>query len=69
LNKALATASTCGTGKTNAAITSASFAFEAPANAKKLNADELKDFDELPAIFKIAKAKRAGLICACCRQR
>jgi len=46
---------------TNAAITPASFAFVAPANAKKLEPGELKDFDELPAIFRIAKAKRAGL--------
>src|SRR5688572_20231863 len=47
--------------KTDAAITPASFAFKAPANAKKLEPGELKDFDELPAIFRIAKAKRAGL--------
>jgi hypothetical protein len=39
----------------------ASFAFKAPANAKKVNPGELKDFDELPAIFTIAKAKRAGV--------
>ena len=47
--------------KTDPAITPASFAFKAPASAKKLEPAELKDFDELPAIFKIAKAKRAGL--------
>jgi hypothetical protein len=38
-----------------------SFAFKAPANARKLNPGELKDFDELPAIFKIVREKRAGL--------
>ena len=46
------------------AVAPASFVFKAPANARKLNPGELKDFDELPAIFKIvkdAKDKRAGL--------
>jgi hypothetical protein len=43
------------------AVAPASFAFKAPANARKLNPGELKDFDELPAIFKIVKDKRAGL--------
>jgi hypothetical protein len=47
--------------KPQAAIALASFAFKAPANAKKLNPGELKDFDEQPAIFKIVQAKRAGL--------
>jgi hypothetical protein len=42
-------------------VAPASFAFKAPANARKLNPGELKDFDELPAIFKIVREKRAGL--------
>ena len=42
------------------AVSPASFAFKAPANARKLNPGELKDFDELPAIFKIVKEKRAA---------
>ena len=47
--------------RTDAAITPATFAFAAPVSAKKLDPGDLKDFDELPAIFTIAKAKRAGL--------
>jgi hypothetical protein len=44
--------------KTDASITPAAFAFAAPANARKLNPGELRDFDDLPGIFKIVKAKR-----------
>ena len=47
--------------KTGDAMTPASFAFTAPAGARKLNPGELRDFDDLPAIFKVVKAKRAGL--------
>lgn len=42
--------------KTGAAVASAPFTFQAPANAKKLNPGELRDFDELPGIFTIKKA-------------
>jgi hypothetical protein len=42
--------------KTGTEVASAPFTFEAPANARKLNPGELKDFDELPGIFKITKA-------------
>ena len=42
------------------AVAPASFAFKAPANARKLSPGELKDFDELPAIFKIVKERRAA---------
>ena len=38
------------------AVASDRFTFKAPTNAKKLNPGELKDFDELPTIFKIKKA-------------
>ena len=42
--------------KTGAEVASAPFTFQAPANAKKLNPGELRDFDELPRIFSIKKA-------------
>ena len=42
------------------AVAPASFAFKAPANARKLNPGELKDFDELPAIFSLTKTKPKG---------
>jgi hypothetical protein len=41
-------------------IAPATFAFQAPASAKKLNPGELKDFDELPAIFSLTKTKPKG---------
>ena len=44
------------TWKTGAAVAS-DFAFTPPANAKKLNAGDLADYDELPAIFSLTKAK------------
>jgi len=44
--------------KTGAAVASERFSPTIPANARKLNPGELKDFDELPAIF--AVAKRSG---------
>jgi hypothetical protein len=43
--------------KTGAEVASAPFTFQAPANARKLDPGELRDFDELPGIFSI---KRAG---------
>ena len=42
--------------KTGTEVASDPFAFKAPANAKKLNPGELRDFDELPGIFSIKKA-------------
>lgn len=47
--------------KTGDAMAPPSFAFTAPAGARKLNPGELRDFDDLPAIFTRVKAKRAGL--------
>jgi hypothetical protein len=44
------------TWKTGAEVASTPFTFQAPANAKKLNPGDLRDFDELPAIFSIKKA-------------
>ena len=43
------------------AVPPASFAFNAPAGARKINPGELQDFDDLPKIFTLVKAKRAGL--------
>jgi hypothetical protein len=42
--------------KTGTEVASDPFAFKAPANAKKLDPGELRDFDELPGIFSIKKA-------------
>ena len=42
--------------KTGAEVASAPFIFKAPANARKLNPGELRDFDELPGIFSIKRA-------------
>lgn len=47
--------------KTGDAMAPPSFAFTAPAGARNLNPGELRDFDDLPAIFTRVKAKRAGL--------
>ena len=41
-------------------VAPATFAFHAPASARKLNPGELKDFDELPAIFSLTKTKPKG---------
>ena len=47
--------------KAGDAAAPASFAFKAPANARKLNPGELRDFDDLPSIFTLVKARHAGL--------
>ena len=47
--------------KTGDAAAPASFAFTAPANARKLNPGELRDFDDLPSIFTLVKARHAGV--------
>lgn len=44
------------TWKTGAEVASDRFTFKAPADAKKLNPGDLRDFDELPTIFAIKKA-------------
>lgn len=41
-------------------VAPATFAFQAPASARKLNPGELKDFDELPAIFSLTKTQPKG---------
>jgi hypothetical protein len=41
--------------KTGAQVASDTFTLKVPANARKVSAGELKDFDELPAIFAIKK--------------
>jgi hypothetical protein len=46
--------------KTGEQARQASFTFTAPASARKLNPGELSDFDDLPKIFTLVKA-RAGL--------
>ena len=43
------------TWKTGAALVSDPFTFKVPANAKKVNASDLRDFDELPSNFLIRK--------------
>ena len=43
------------TWKAGAALASDAFAFKVPANARKVNASDLRDFDELPSIFSIRK--------------
>jgi hypothetical protein len=48
------------TWKTGTEVASAPFTFTAPANAKKLNPGELRDFDELPSIFSIKKTAVGG---------
>jgi len=42
------------------AVAPATFAFQAPTSARKLNPGELKDFDELPAIFSLTKTQPTG---------
>jgi len=42
------------------AVAPATFAFQAPTSARKLNPGELKDFDELPAIFSLTKTEPKG---------
>jgi len=44
--------------KTGTAVASERFTPSIPADAKKLNPGDLKDFDDLPAIFAMAKEKR-----------
>jgi hypothetical protein len=46
--------------KTGAEVASDRFAFNAPAGARKLNPGELRDFDELPAIFSLTKKANGG---------
>jgi len=41
--------------KTGAQVASGPFTLKIPANARKLNPGELKDFDELPSVFAIKK--------------
>jgi hypothetical protein len=41
--------------KTGAQVASDTFTLKIPANARKVSAGELKDFDELPAAFAIKK--------------
>jgi hypothetical protein len=48
------------TWKTGAEVASAPFTFTAPANARKLDPGELRDFDELPSIFSIKKVAIGG---------
>jgi hypothetical protein len=43
------------TWKTGAALVSDPFTFKVPANARKVNAGDLRDFDELPSNFVIKK--------------
>ena len=47
--------------KTGDAVAPASFAFKAPATARRIKPGELSDFDDLPKIFTLVKDKRAGL--------
>ena len=47
--------------KTGDAVAAASFAFKAPVSARRIKPGELSDFDELPKIFTLVKAKTAGL--------
>ena len=41
-------------------VAPATFAFQAPSSARKLSPGELKDFDELPAIFSLTKTEPKG---------
>ena len=43
--------------KTDAAVASGRFSLEIPADAKKLTPADLKDFDELPGMFAVKRAK------------
>src|SRR5262245_6873721 len=43
--------------KTDAAVASGRFSLEIPADAKKLSPGSLKDFDELPGMFAVKRAK------------
>ena len=47
--------------RTGDAVAAASFAYKAPVSARRIKPGELSDFDELPKIFTLAKARTAGL--------